>query len=110
MKKKWLVVGMIVTVSLLAMPIIGFCSIINKGLEDGLGVWQSLGDWEVIINNNNLPFCGNYYNSSWGFVDDINVESKKSSNSPIPEPATMSLFGMGLLGLAGYGKRKLSKM
>lgn len=51
-----------------------------------------------------------YYNPSWGFVDDINVEGETSSNSPIPEPATMSLFGMGLLGLAGYGKRKSSKM
>ena len=42
--------------------------------------------------------------ASWGFdLDAVGV------TSPVPEPATMLLLGSGLIGHAGYGRKKLFK-
>jgi hypothetical protein len=39
----------------------------------------------------------------------LRVEFLSGSADPIPEPATMLLLGSGLIGLAGYGRRRFKK-
>ena len=36
-----------------------------------------------------------------------NIVTHAESIKPVPEPATMILFGLGLLGVAGVGRKKL---
>ena len=40
-------------------------------------------------------------NTLGGFIDNVSL-------NPVPEPATMMLFGIGLLGLAGVSRKKMS--
>jgi hypothetical protein len=35
--------------------------------------------------------------------------SNGTTASPVPEPATLVLLGSGLIGLAGFGRKKLKK-
>ena len=39
--------------------------------------------------------------------DNIEFETQIATVAPVPEPATMLLFGLGLLGLAGINRKKL---
>jgi len=45
-----------------------------------------------------------YFNSAT-----LNAEGPDPASAPVPEPSTTILMGLGLLGLMGYGRKKLIK-
>ncbi len=72
---------------------------------------------DVSASESPTTISGNVYDmrSALGFTltagDSVNLSSTYTirSQQPIPEPATMLLFGVGLAGLAGYRRRKAKK-
>jgi hypothetical protein len=54
--------------------------------------------------------------NSAGYISEAHIQGIGSDSAwitegttPVPEPGTMVLFGIGMLGLAVYGKRRMNK-
>jgi hypothetical protein len=71
---------------------------------------------EVLMRKNRNLVLGNMQVANWRFGpkqgvqvasnNNINSEVPGPAPAPVPEPATMLLLGMGLVGLAAYGRKR----
>lgn len=68
------------------------------------------GSWKIIlldqIGGSMVPLSGNKVT---GVITGMTIGDVYNPTSSVPEPSTMILLGSGLVGLVGYGRRRMKK-
>ena len=78
---------------------------VSDGFQPGGNVPSVFGGIEVAGGFDRIEFAS--LTSNFAFqIDDFQFES---TTGKVPEPSTMLLLGAGLIGLAGYGRKKFFK-
>lgn len=79
-------------------PIQAFCTDFSTG-----------GAIDLTLVGISTDLASLWSSANGGSEGDISIESGSVTPLPVPEPGTLALFGSGLIGLAGYVRRRFAK-
>lgn len=74
-----------------------------------LGVSFEAASSGVLGINFIRPFASDI-NSPINYVSNVSLSFNNDVATPIPEPATVFLIGTGIIGIAGFGRKRLTKL
>jgi hypothetical protein len=96
-------------------PAVVIASVLHPLLAANTGYWiaaTALRPTEALWNDNDIPYGGSTFayrdnNGSWELLASPSSPAFAVFGSPVPEPATLGLLGVGALGLLAYGCRRM---